>query len=168
MEKTTPPAGDVWWFGSSASSTPCPDTLQRNSVLCFCSWTGILISDLLVPLLLCSCSRPPSGPGQPSVSSLSPPSAPFDLSVHMLDLFPLSLSPGGHLARLRWSIPVTSLQENPVSRHAPDSRCSGHISQTHVDTKDGKLWDRKHLEKHPDNQGGGQFRPLAVKLISKT
>lgn len=32
---------------------------------------------------------------------LPPPPAPFDLSVHMLDLFLLSLSPGGHLARLR-------------------------------------------------------------------
>lgn len=30
-----------------------------------------------------------------------PPSAPFDLSVHMLDLFLLSPSPGGHLAGLR-------------------------------------------------------------------
>lgn len=105
-----------------SSSYPFPDlTIWITLLLCNeqhiagCFYIPYSLSVLHIPSP--SYYHPPLGSTQPAMSSLSPPLAPpssLFLSAWLI-LFFLSFSPGGHLARLRRSIPGTALQENPVS-----------------------------------------------------
>lgn len=126
-----------------------------------------MISDLLVSLLLCSHSRPPSGPGQPSVSP-RPSLLLLHRSIFLSPCLICSFCPS--LRADTWPGSGDQYQSRPCRRTpsaatlpilaAPDT--SVKLTRTQKAVK----CVSKHSKKHPNNQGGGRFRPLTARFTA--